>query len=192
MQPYRTALTAQSDYNATASKAGYNAIEPWMNDIEAFVKNGGSIPDQAKRCRDLGLEVVSAIGFAPWIVNDDDKRKAGLEQARRDMDLTKQLNLRLVLLSQVNREQDALGAGAIMHNSNYVLAVERERTRAVASEGRVASAAENTFVDSVDAQIVVRKARDGASGVAAVYYDPCWFFNTAEEAYFAKRRRQNG
>jgi len=108
------------------------------------------------------------------------------------MDLTKQLNLRLVLLSQVNREQDALGAGAIMHNSNYVLAVERERTRAVASEGRVASAAENTFVDSVDAQIVVRKARDGASGVAAVYYDPCWFFNTAEEAYFAKRRRQNG
>jgi len=25
-----------------------------------------------------------------------------------------------------------------------------------------------------------------------VYYDPCWFFNTAEEAYFAKRRRQNG
>lgn len=74
-----------------AAKAGYDAIEPWIGEIEAFVKNGGSLADQAKRCRDLGLSVVSAIGFAQWIVNDDDKRKAGLEQARRDMDLIKQL-----------------------------------------------------------------------------------------------------
>ncbi len=54
-------------------------------------KTAVSLADQAKRCRDLGLEVVSAIGFAQWIVNDDDKRKAALEQARRDMDLVKQL-----------------------------------------------------------------------------------------------------
>ncbi len=74
-----------------AAKAGYDAIEPWIGEIEAFVKAGGSVSDQAKRCRDLGLSVVSAIGFAQWIVNDDDKRKAGLEQARRDMDLIKQL-----------------------------------------------------------------------------------------------------
>src|SRR5689334_1446954 len=52
-----------------AGKAGYNAIEPWIGEIEAFVKGGGSLADQAKRCRDLGLEVVSAIGFAQWIVN---------------------------------------------------------------------------------------------------------------------------
>lgn len=74
-----------------AAKAGYDAIEPWIGEIEAFVKNGGSLADQAKRCRDLGLGVVSAIGFAQWIVNDDDKRRAAFEQARRDMDLVKQL-----------------------------------------------------------------------------------------------------
>ncbi len=74
-----------------AGKAGYNAIEPWIGEIEAFVKGGGSLADQKKRCADLGLEVVSAIGFAQWIVNDDDKRKAALEVARRDMDLVKQL-----------------------------------------------------------------------------------------------------
>jgi len=74
-----------------AGKAGYDAIEPWIGEIEAFVKGGGSLADQAKRCRDLGLSVVSAIGFAQWIVNDDDKRRAALEQARRDMDLVKQL-----------------------------------------------------------------------------------------------------
>lgn len=34
-----------------AAKAGYNAIEPWIGEIEAFVKNGGSLADQAKRCR---------------------------------------------------------------------------------------------------------------------------------------------
>ncbi len=74
-----------------AAEAGYQAIEPWINEIEKFIQAGGSLADLSKRIADKGLTVESAIGFAKWIVDDETERKAGLEQARRDMDWVKQL-----------------------------------------------------------------------------------------------------
>lgn len=74
-----------------AAKAGYHAIEPWISELEAHVKGGGSLKDLAKKIRDVGLVCPSSIGFAQWIIDDDDKRKQGLEQAKRDMDLVAQL-----------------------------------------------------------------------------------------------------
>ena len=74
-----------------AAKAGYDAIEPWMNELRQYQQGGGSIDDLRKRIADRGLTVVSAIGFAEWIVNDDTKRAAGLEQARKDMELVRSL-----------------------------------------------------------------------------------------------------
>ncbi|HEV3005583.1 MAG TPA: TIM barrel protein, partial [Pirellulales bacterium] len=74
-----------------AARAGYQGIEPWIGDIEVFVAGGGSLVDLAKRARDLGIAVVSAIGFAQWIVDDDAQRAKGLDDARRAMDLVAQL-----------------------------------------------------------------------------------------------------
>lgn len=74
-----------------AAHAGYQAIEPWINEIEAYAKQGGSLSDLKKRIKDLGLTVASAIGFAEWIVDDDVRRAKGLEQGRRDMDLVQQI-----------------------------------------------------------------------------------------------------
>jgi sugar phosphate isomerase/epimerase len=73
------------------AKAGYQAIEPWISEIEAHVGQGGTLADLKKRLSDLGLTVESAIGFAEWIVDDDARRAKGLEQARRDMDLVQQI-----------------------------------------------------------------------------------------------------
>jgi 2-keto-myo-inositol isomerase len=74
-----------------AANAGYDGIEPWMRDIEAYQQSGGSLEDLRKRIADAGLTVESAIGFAQWIVDDENARKAGLEQMKRDMDLLKQI-----------------------------------------------------------------------------------------------------
>ena len=74
-----------------AAEAGYDAIEPWTGTINEFVKNGGSLKDLGKKIRDLGLTVESAIGFARWIVDDDDERAKGFEEAKRDMDSLQQL-----------------------------------------------------------------------------------------------------
>ena len=74
-----------------ASTAGYNGIEPWITELEEYVKAGGSLKDLKKRIADAGLVVPSAIGFAVWVADDADQRKKGLEQAKRDMDLVAQL-----------------------------------------------------------------------------------------------------
>jgi sugar phosphate isomerase/epimerase len=76
---------------AVAAKAGYDAIEPWLNDINAWVESGKSLGDVKKQISDAGLTVESAIGFAQWIVDDETQRNKGLEQAKRDMDVVLQL-----------------------------------------------------------------------------------------------------
>ena len=74
-----------------AAEAGYDGIEPWVSDVAAYRDAGGSLPDLGKKLADAGLAVESAIGFADWITDDAETRKAGLEQARRDMDLLRSI-----------------------------------------------------------------------------------------------------
>jgi 2-keto-myo-inositol isomerase len=74
-----------------AAKAGYQAIEPWINELERHVEKGGNLRDLGRRISDAGLRVPSAIGFAEWIVDDEGQRKKGLERARRDMDMVRQI-----------------------------------------------------------------------------------------------------
>ncbi|MCS6863120.1 MAG: TIM barrel protein, partial [Abditibacteriales bacterium] len=74
-----------------AAQAGYHGIEPWMREIEDYVRAGGSLKDLAQRIKDLGLTVESAIGFPEWIVDDDARRAKGFEVARRAMDLVAQI-----------------------------------------------------------------------------------------------------
>lgn len=69
-----------------AARAGYQGIEPWIREIDQHEEEGGALKDLSTRLGDVGLSVESAIGFAEWIVNDDQRRAVGLEQARRDMD----------------------------------------------------------------------------------------------------------
>jgi sugar phosphate isomerase/epimerase len=75
------------DQVEVAAKAGYDAIEPWLGELHAYVQGGGSVADLRKLLADRGLAVASAIGFAEWIVDDDQRRAAGLETAKKDMDL---------------------------------------------------------------------------------------------------------
>jgi len=74
-----------------AAKAGYNAIEPWVDNINNYTRDSGNLKDLRKRITDLGLTVESAISFFRWIVDDDSQRARGLEQAKRDMDILAQI-----------------------------------------------------------------------------------------------------
>jgi sugar phosphate isomerase/epimerase len=74
-----------------AAKAGYQCIEPWIRELDAFVKAGGNLKDLGKQIADAGLRVESAIGFAEWIVDDDARRAKGLEEAKRSMGIVQQI-----------------------------------------------------------------------------------------------------
>lgn len=102
-----------------AAKAGYQAIEPWINEIEAHIEQGGTLADLRKRIADAGLTVESAIGFAEWIVDDEARRDQGLERARRDMELVQQIGGKRIA---------APAAGATDVNGiDYIKAAERYR-----------------------------------------------------------------
>jgi sugar phosphate isomerase/epimerase len=74
-----------------AAKAGYGAIEPWARELDAHVKDGGKLKDIAKLAGDAGVVIADVIAFFEWVVDDDDRRKKGLEEAKRVMDLAQQV-----------------------------------------------------------------------------------------------------
>lgn len=82
----KLSVTEQIEITA---KSGYDGIEPWIGDLQRYADEGGSLTDLKKRIQDLGLTVDSAIGFANWIVDDDQARKEGLENAKREMSVVK-------------------------------------------------------------------------------------------------------
>lgn len=74
-----------------AAKAGYHAIEPWLNEIEQHIKDGGTLKDLAKQISSNGLTVESAIAFDEWIVDDEARRKKGLEGLQRHMEMVREI-----------------------------------------------------------------------------------------------------
>ncbi|QDT05806.1 Inosose isomerase [Rubripirellula lacrimiformis] len=74
-----------------AAKAGYNAVEPWVRDLQKFQSEGGKLADVKKQIEDAGMFVCSAIGFANWIVDDDAARAQALEEAKREMELVRSI-----------------------------------------------------------------------------------------------------
>ena len=60
-------------------------------ELDQYVKGGGSLKDLGKRVRDNGLTVEDCIAFAEWIVDDEARRKKGLEECRRIMDMLQQI-----------------------------------------------------------------------------------------------------
>lgn len=103
-----------------AARAGYDAIEPWIGDLQKYVEQGGSLSDLRKRIDDLGLTVESAIGFAEWIVDDDAQRAKGMENAKRDMEIVQKIGGKRIA---------APPSGATKQpNLSLVRAAERYRT----------------------------------------------------------------
>ncbi len=79
-----------------AVEAGYDGIEIWIRSMEKFVAEGGSLKDLKNRIDDWGIKIENAIGFAPWIVDNNDQRIAALEQAKKEMDMLAQLGCRRI------------------------------------------------------------------------------------------------
>ena len=114
-----------------ASKAGYQAIEPWISELDTYVKEGGSLKDLGTRIADAGLVVPSSIGFAEWIVDDESRRKKGLETAKRDMDWVRQIGGTKIAAPPIgatggtSNRDDPKASQPVF---DYVLAADRYRT----------------------------------------------------------------
>lgn len=110
------------------AKAGYDGFEPWIGELNDYVKGGGSLSDLKKRLNDLGLSVESAIGFAQWLADDDEVRRKALEQVKREMDM----------LAQIGGKRIAAPPAGATREPKIDLMKIAERYRALLEAGREA------------------------------------------------------
>ncbi len=68
-----------------AGEAGYSAIEPWNDEITAYLEGGGSLPELKRALADAGLRVVSVIALHGWITSDGAAHARVLDDCRRRM-----------------------------------------------------------------------------------------------------------
>src|SRR5688500_2831696 len=73
------------------SAAGFRSVEIWMDSLQAYLQAGGTSKDVKKRLDDLGLVAENSIGFAPWIVDEADRRKKGVEQLKKEMEILSEI-----------------------------------------------------------------------------------------------------
>lgn len=82
---------ALGDMIEIASKAGYDAIEPWVEEIDTWTNSGRTLSQLRSLVSAHDLTIVNLIGFPTWSVPDEQKRKAGFEEARRCFDMAQEL-----------------------------------------------------------------------------------------------------
>lgn len=86
----RTAPTLE-DKIMIASKAGYDAIEPWDNELEAYEKKGGNLKELGKKIKDTGLFVPSMIGLWGCIPDSKEAFEKSLPETRRRMRMASEI-----------------------------------------------------------------------------------------------------
>ena len=94
-----------------AADAGYDGIEPWVNEIDEWISTGGLLSDLRKKTADRGLKIVNLIAFFEWSVPEDDQHQKGLNEARRCFEMADELNCSFVAASPFgiqNRKVDLL------------------------------------------------------------------------------------
>jgi 2-keto-myo-inositol isomerase len=96
---------------AVAAKAGYHAIEPWTNELDAYVQTGGTLKDLGQRIRDAGLVVENVIAFNSWLSDDAPTRAAGMETIKLNMDKAAQIGATHIATTPSGGGRGARGAG---------------------------------------------------------------------------------
>lgn len=74
-------------YIDIGARAGYDCLEVWIGDIKTYLTNGGSLRTLKKLMDDSKITAENAIGFATWMTDDDEQRKAGFKQMREEMEI---------------------------------------------------------------------------------------------------------
>jgi sugar phosphate isomerase/epimerase len=72
-----------------ASEVGYDALEPWISELDEFVKAGGSLEKLGQEIRERNLTVESTIGFFEWGVDDDARRRKAFDEAKRNLEMVR-------------------------------------------------------------------------------------------------------
>lgn len=94
-----------------AGEAGFRAIEPWYDDVDAYVQTGGTLETLRAELNRAGLAVVSMIAVMGWIGCSDADRDRQREEAIRRMKLAAALGSPFIVASPPGGRVDLDRAG---------------------------------------------------------------------------------
>ncbi len=79
--------TPLKDQIRFVDEAGFDGIEPWMDALEKYDAEGGSVKDLGKEIKDRGLRIANVIGLWDGMPEGDDAFAASLPLSRNRMRL---------------------------------------------------------------------------------------------------------
>lgn len=113
--PFKIALNASTIKNfgldikeqiKIAAECGYDGIELWISDICEYLDRGGSTVELRKYIENLGIKVVNGIVFFNWSDADPQLRREGLEQAKKEMRILKEIGCDAVAAPPIGNVKD--------------------------------------------------------------------------------------
>ncbi|MEX2566436.1 MAG: sugar phosphate isomerase/epimerase [Cyclobacteriaceae bacterium] len=101
-------------YIEIAAKAGYDGIEIWMDDLKKFLADGNTLSQLKDVINDHGIKVENAIGFAPWMAQDNEKSRLGFIQMEEEMQMLSAIGCKRVAAPGIGAEfpVDLMKAGS--------------------------------------------------------------------------------
>lgn len=87
-----------------AGRAGYDGVEVWLRDIDAYLEQGGTLAKLKQILQDNKLEAFNAIGFAPWMAQDVQKSKDGFAQMEKEMNMLAEIGCTRVAAPAIGAE----------------------------------------------------------------------------------------
>ncbi|MEO6812236.1 MAG: sugar phosphate isomerase/epimerase [Isosphaeraceae bacterium] len=107
-----------------AGQAGYQALEPWNDEINQYIEHGGSLADLKSALTDAGLAVASVVALRGWADSEGEAFAEALEDCRRLMDQAAFLESPHVVASppegRVNLEQTTRRYAQLLHLGRQV------------------------------------------------------------------------
>jgi 2-keto-myo-inositol isomerase len=90
-----------------AAKAGFDSVELWIGDVREYKDQGNSLKTLKKFLDDNHVTVEDAIGFAPWMVEDDQQRQEGFAQMKQEMEMMAELGCKRIAAPSAGVKADA-------------------------------------------------------------------------------------
>lgn len=94
-----------------ASQAGFQGIEPWNDEIDDFLKTGGTMIELKTALAGAGLKVVSVIALHSWVTTRGDDYVRAMDECRRRMDQAAFLESPYIVASPPQEHVDLVHAG---------------------------------------------------------------------------------
>lgn len=91
---------------SVANKAGYDALEPWIGDLEKYEKEGGDLKELGAKIKDKGLFIPNVIGLWDCMPMDDQVFKGSLAATRERMRMSAAIGSKHVAAIPVPDRED--------------------------------------------------------------------------------------